>query len=188
MATAKPKKTGKKTPEYTTLVPPGTVIGIPLGEGKVAFGRVLSVTEGGVAVLEVSRRTGRPEELGDDVFTSGWLVPPFAQTVTPILEKEWSILKRGEAFEVPPPLRDQELAYGMWPFWHKMNILQQTTAKKIPADEAARLPDTGLRSREAREEQIRSAVAEGRSWKPGEPDPEWAALVHKSVENAKNRG
>lgn len=188
MATANAKKTGKKTPEYATLVPPGTVIGVPIGDGKVAFARVLDIDKGGVAILEVFRKTALPANLDDSVLTSGWLVPPFAQTAAPILDGEWPVLRRGEAFELPAPQRGFELVYGSWPFWHKWNIHRETIAKKIPAEEAARLLPTSLRSREAREEQIRSAVAEGRSWKPGEPDPEWAALVHKSVENAKNRG
>ena len=134
-----------------------------------------------MAVIEVFRKAGRVEDFDESVLRSGFVMPPFVQTLTPILDGQWPIVQRAERFELGPPERDFVFAYGMWPLWHKCDVRLETMQRSIAPEEAARLLDSSLFGVKDREKQVAQAIREGREWKPGEPDPEWAALVHKSI-------
>ncbi|WP_437693837.1 Imm26 family immunity protein [Sorangium sp. So ce176] len=184
---AKPETTAKrsKVPDYATMVPAGTVIGIPIGDERWAFGRVLSVHRSGTMVVEVFRKAGRREEFDASVLESGFAVPPFVHTVGAVLQGAWPVVHRDERFELAPPESELQFVYGVWPFWHAQNVRQETTQEEIPGEEAARRLPTGVRGDEDRAARVAQAIREGRTWTPGEPDPEWAASVRRSLEKAK---
>ncbi|HSN99766.1 MAG TPA: Imm26 family immunity protein [Candidatus Nanopelagicales bacterium] len=181
MKSKQPRSKRSKVPDYESMVPAGTIFGIPIEQGKFAFGRVLSVAPGGLMLVEVFRKSGSIAEFDDTVIESGFAAPPFQHTVGPIIEKRWRMLRRGERFELVAPESEFEFVYGAWPFWHAMNSRHETVRRDIPAEEAARRISTEIRSDSGREERVAAAIREGRSWRPGEPDPEWAAFVWRSV-------
>ncbi|WP_433937369.1 hypothetical protein AB3662_22315 [Sorangium cellulosum] len=185
MSKAKTTAKRSKVPDYPSMVPAGTVIGIPIGEDRSAFARVLSVERGGMMVLEVFRKAGRPEEFDPSVLESGFALPPFVHTVAPVIEERWPVVRRDERFELAPPESELQFVHGLWPFWHAKNVRQETTQREISGEEAARRLPASLRGDEDREARVAQAIREGRTWTPGEPDPEWAASVRRSLEKAK---
>lgn len=184
------KRTGasRRVPDYPSMVAAGSVIAIPIHDGQVAFGRVLSVGTGGTMIVEVFRKFGKVEDYDTSVLASGFAVPPFSATVGPILDGRWPVIQKDTEFELCEPELSFEFASGAWPFWHRSNVRQQTVEQDIPPEVAARLLPNGIRIYEDREEQITRALQSGAEWKPGEPVPEWAALVWKAIERAKERG
>jgi hypothetical protein len=169
------------------MVPAGSILGFPIDDERVAFGRVLSMTRGGRFITEVFRKTARPGDFDDAVLSSGFLTPPFFHGLRldavvkdgtlHVHDQRWALVRRGDDFVIPAPQCDYEFAWGEWPLVHKMNVRQEITWKKLSVSEARGLLRADWIGHAKREAYIRQAAEEGRSWSPGQPDSDWEMFL-----------
>jgi Immunity protein 26 len=140
----------------------GDVFAVPLGDGRVAFGRVMRVDKASGLLIEFFRYTAPTLEYDEAIAASGRLFHPVHSGAGPFRECRWTIVgsdpgyafdavDEGLEFVSPAPVGDD---------WCVVD-LKGRILRRVPADEAAAMERDGLVGPEAREQRIRDELARG---------------------------
>lgn len=175
------KKKVSGSPGARQTVEPGTWVGIPLGDDRFAFARVVALRPppANVATVVVHRSEGTRESFDPErAATSALRVPPFLLLGSWMLER-WPVLaKPTSAFAPASTEIDFDFAPGTPGVWRRSSARTSGPVGPVLEPEVARgLVSAAMMQAEAREIQVRAAVASDASWSVGDPDPFMVRVV-----------
>lgn len=173
-ATTRPGKTTRRTEA------PGTIVGIPLGDGRHACARIVAVDPpptnvGTVVVYRTEVTSGEPDAA--PAPTSDFRVPPFLLLLSD-MPPSWPVLAEAEGAYQPSPTEAAiRFGRGTPGLWRPIGPTQKELGGPVSPEEARALVSTAERRAAHREQQVREAVEANARWSVGDPDPDMVREV-----------
>lgn len=169
--------------DATGIFPAGTFLGVPLGDGRFAYARIIDSTPANSCsvVVYTSRGTAGAFDASSAV-TSDLRIPPFQAIVNQAFRDQLVVLATPDEPFVPGPL-ERAIRFAAGPgegSWYAANFRldEPLDTTPLPVEVAARtLVDRSMKGVDLRVAQVREATERDARWSPGDPDPEMVRAV-----------